>query len=58
MINIKYLKDKIIFTRIYCHYYVVPEYSAYMIMQNRGGGGVIITMSSIAYNKVHGMLKR
>ena len=33
MINIKYLKDKITFTCIYCHYYVVREYSAYMIMQ-------------------------
>ena len=30
MMNIKYLKDKITFT----------EYSAYMIMHTKGGGGV------------------
>ena len=39
MMIIKYLKDKISFTCIYCHYYVVPEYSAYMIMYKKGGGG-------------------
>ena len=33
MMIIKYLKDKITFTCIYCHYYVVPEYSAYMIVR-------------------------
>ena len=39
MINIKYLKDKITFTCTYCHYYVVPEYSAYVIMHKKRGGG-------------------
>ena len=39
MMIIKYLKDEITFTCIYCHYYVVPGYSAYMIMYKRGGGG-------------------
>ena len=53
MMIIKYLKDKITFTCIYCHY-VVPEYSAYMIMYKRGGGGgVILKIAWLAYNIVH-----
>ena len=57
---IKYLKDKITFTCIYCHYYVVPEYSAYMIMYKGGGGGggVILKISWLAYNIVHGMVSK
>ena len=39
MMIIKYLKYKITFTCIYCHHYVVPEYSAYMIMHKKRGGG-------------------
>ena len=49
MINIKYLKDKITFTCIYCHYYVVPENFAYMIMHKKGGG-LLLKMSWLAYN--------
>ena len=52
MMIIKYLKDKITFTCIYCHYYVLPEYSAYMIMYKKGGG-VIFKISWLAYNIVH-----
>ena len=55
MMIIKYLKDKITFTCIYCHYYVVPECSAYMIMY-KGGGGGHTQMSRLAYNIVHGMV--
>ena len=54
---IKYLKDKITFTCIYCHSYVVPEYSAYMIMYKKGGG-VILEISSLAYNIIHGMVSK
>ena len=57
MINIKYIKYKITFTCIYCHYYVVPEYSPYMIM-HRKGGGVILKMPWLAYNIVHGMVSK
>ena len=51
MINIKYLKDKITFICIYWHYYVVPEYSAYMIMHKKkagGGGGGCHTQNVMA----------
>ena len=63
MMIIKYLKDKITFTCIYCHY-VVPEYSAYMIMYKRGGwgggggGGVILKIAWLAYNIVHCMVSK
>ena len=58
MMIIKYLKDKITFTCIYCHYYVVPKYSAYMIMYKKGGGGVILKISWLAYNIVHCMVSK
>ena len=58
MMIIKYLKDKITFTCIYCHY-VVPEYSAYMIMYKRGGGGGgILKIAWLAYNIVHCMVSK
>ena len=57
MMIIKYIKDKITFTCIYCHYYVVPEYSAYMIMYKKGGG-VILKILWLAYNIVHGMVSK
>ena len=56
MMIIKYLKDKITFTCIYCHYYVVPEYSANTIMYKGGGGGGGHTQNFMAYNIVHGMV--
>ena len=52
MMIIKYLTDKITFTCIYCHYYVLPEYSAYMIMYKQGGGGG--GGGGRSYSKFHG----